>query len=566
MPVVTEVIGTEEPPMPPLAAVPKKEPKTAIEEDEDDEGEKEKKASNISPALLKLKNAADMETKAWLDAISGETAIRVRLLRKDPKSHRDPETGETVKTDGTLQVFDRTVDEEEVQRLHGGGTFQLVVQTKNTKGQWGFFGAKTFEVAGDPNIKGVHRTFAPKNEPTIVVPQKDGATEKALDRMVGFMIEDAHNSRRQPPVQMQPSGIDPATMQAMIKPLEIQIQALTAQLAAKDVEMARVRETAGKDPFRDKMLETMMDGESARITALRENHASEIRQLKEGFRQDLERERERHRDDMVRVEKAHERELSAIKAANDQSIALSTQKGDITKMVLERENNSAQKTIDRLETELSALRAKKEQSIKEKVDELHAIKELVGDGDDEESSKLEQIIGAVGGLPVVQELARRATGGQQAPAQVAQQPQKPQLVRDRTTGEVGLRKPSGEIVPVKKRPVPVTTADGQQVEIPSLDPAQVAQAVTYMEGAYRNGTDPVMFASTARPFVSEPMLGVIRTLGISEFLTKVGKISGASVLATLRGRQWAKKVAAALMGEDDQPAAPEPAAEATPQP
>jgi hypothetical protein len=375
------------------------------------------------------------------------------------------------------------------------------------------------------------------------------------------MMDEMSRQRNQPPPAPISTGIDPATMQAMIKPLEIQIAALNDLLKQKDAEIARVRESAGKDPFRDKMLDTLMDGDSARVRTLNENHASEIRQLKEGFRQDLERERDRHQRDVERMEKAHERELSAIKASHEQAIEMAKQKGDVTKMVLDGQNKQLEKQVDRLESELTTLRAKKEQSIKEKVEELEAIKNLVGGDEDEEQSTFEKVINAVGNLPAVVNLAERAAGGGQAPAQQQAQQQRPkrEIVRDKTTGEVSLRTESGQLLPLKKAPVAVTTGEGKQVEIPPVDPAQVKQAVSYMEGAFRSGTDPVMFASTARPFISEPMLGAIRTLGITEFLIKVGKVDGTSVLATMRGRQWAKKVAAALMGEDDTPAPADPA-------
>lgn len=541
---------------------PEKAPKTAIEEDEEKE---QKGATNISPTLLKLKNAAEMETKAWLDAIVGETAIKVSLIRKEPKFHRDPETQQDVKVDGNLETFDRTIDEDEIQRRHGGGTFQLVVKTRNSKGQWTYFGAKTVEIAGEPSLRNIPRTPKPEKEPTIVMPQKDPTEGKIVEKMFGYMMEENRSSRHQPPV-VQQTGISAETMQAMIKPLEVQIASLTQQLAAKDAELRHVRENAGKDPFRDKMLDTLMGGESSRIVALNEGHASEIRVLKENFRADLERERDRHQRDIERMEKAHERELAAIKASNDQSIQLSTQKADITKMVLERENNAYQKTIERLTDELTALRAKKEQSIKEKVDELAAIKELVGDGDGEEQSKLEQVIGAIGNLPAVQRMAAKAMGEgepQQAPAQQPAAP-KNRIVRDKKTGEVSMLTPDGKQMPLAKRPVQVTMASGQQVEIPSLDPAQVQQAVTYMENAFQAGTDPETFAAGARPFVPAPVLGAIRTLGISEFLSKVGKIQGTSVLATMRGRQWAKKVAAALLGEEQPETPPQDAPPATP--
>lgn len=521
------------------------------------------RASNVHSAVMdRLKKSQDMEVRDWLDQISGEAPMRAALHRKDPKNFLDPLTQQFVKVDGVLTTYDRAVDPEEVQKTYGGGTYQLVVQTRGTDGKWKYFGAKTFEVAGDPNLNAIPRAMKPEPAPTVQIPQKDPSDGKMLDKMTDFMIGQMREGARPQAPQVIHQGLSDSAVQAMIKPLELQIANLTKLLELKDQEMARVRETAGQDPFRDKMLNTLMDGDSARVKALRENYDSEIRQLKEGFRQDLERERDRHARDLERMEKAHERELTALKSSHEQAIALATQKGDITKMVLERETATLEKQLEANRAELTALRARKDQSIKEKVEELNAIKELVGDGDEEEQSTIERIIGAVGNIPAVVNLAERAAGGgqQRAQVQVAAAPEQPKIVRNKETGEVHLRKADGSLIPVKKKPVPVTTSDGQQFELPPVDPEQVKQAIQFMEGAFRSDTDPKTFAASARPFLSENMLGAMRALGISEFLSKVGKISAASPLATMRGRQWTKKVAAALLGEEDAPqnAAPAP--------
>lgn len=546
---------------------PKTEPKgeTPVEEEGKAESTGAAARVNVHSAVMdRLKKSQDMEVRDWLDQISGEAPMRAALHRKDPKNFLDPLTQQFVKVDGVLTTYDRAVDPEEVQKTYGGGTYQLVVQTRGTDGKWKYFGAKTFEVAGDPNLNAIPRAMKPEPAPTSQIQQKDPTESMMLGKMTDFMIQQARGSNAPPaPPQVIHQGLSDAAVQAMIKPLELQIANLTKLLELKDAEMTRVRETAGKDPFRDKMLDTLMDGDSARVKALRENYDSEIRQLKEGFRQDLERERDRHQRDIERMEKTHERELSTMKASHEQAIALATQKGDITKMVLERETATLEKQLEANRTELTALRARKDQSIKEKVEELNAIKELVGDGDEEEQSTLEKIIGAVGNLPAVVNMAERAANGGRPVQQQAQaaQPEQPKIVRNKETGEVHLRKADGSLIPVKKKPVPVTTADGQQFELPPVDPEQVKQAIQFMEGAFRSDTDPKTFAASARPFLSENMLGAMRALGISEFLSKVGKVSAASPLATMRGRQWTKKVAAALLGEEEVPPAAAPASD-----
>lgn len=542
-------------PEPAPARKAKVETKPAEAEDEDEEKEDKatgRKTASMSPTLLKLKTAADLEIRHWLDAISGEAPLRVSIIRREPKTFTDPETGETKKTDGLVQTYDRTIDEIEVQQRHGGGTYQFNVKTKNAAGRWDYFAARTIEIAGDPKLNDVPRARKPEQQPIVMPPARDPSEGKVVEKMFDAMIRERAEERNRP---VAPTGPSLTDLAVLMRPLELQIENLTRLLAAKDAELAAARATPA-DPFRDRMLTTLMDNESARITALRTNHESEVRQLKEGFAQQEQRLREQFARDLDRVERMHDREITMIKAANDQAIAMGTHATNVQKTVLERELASQDKQIAKLDAELVALRAKKDQTIKEKVDELQAIKDLVGDEEGEEESKLTQVISAIGNIPAVAKLAERAAGGLPAEQQQqAQQPRKNRLVRDRSTGEIMMETPKG-LVPMKKKPQAVTKTDGEQVEIPAMDEEAVKQAVSFMTSAFQSGTDPKTFADTARPMVPPPVMGAIRTLGVTDFLIKVAKLDGTSPLMTQGGRNWAKTVAKHLLGDtDDLPAA-----------
>jgi hypothetical protein len=296
-----------------------------------------------------------------------------------------------------------------------------------------------------------------------------------------------------------------------------------------------------------------MDNESARITALRTQHEAEVRMLKEGFAQTEKNLRDQFQRDLDRVERMHDRELAQIKTGNEQIVGFAKHAADTQKTVLERELSALDKQLTKMDAELVALRAKKEQSFKEKFEEMNALKELVGGDEEAEESTFTKVIGAIGNLPAVVSMAERVGSGGKPQQQVQEAP-KSRMVRDTTTGEVFIRTPQG-MVPVKKKPQAITKESGEQVEIPAVDPDMVAQAVSFMEGAYRSGTDPKTFADSARPMVPPTVLGAIRTLGVTDFLIKVAKLDGTSALMTQSGRNWAKKVAAHLLGEE-QPAPP----------
>lgn len=548
---------------------PPAEPKSKLEEDgdaelEEDGNSKPRARGGNSAVLQKLKVATDMEVRDWLQALSAETAIKVIVTRREPKFFRDPQTGEDVKTDGMLTSYERQVTEEEIQQRFGGGTYLLRVNTRGASGRWEYFAAKTIEIAGDPKISAAHRERAPQREQApVVIPDSSGATE-ITKLAFGMMREQVNAANNRQPA---PTGLDPVLLQAVLAPLNNQISALNAQIIAKDQALAEAR-NAPKDPFQQQLLSSMLTGESARVESLRTNHESEIRQLREGFTQTEARLRDQHARDIDRLERAHERELAAIRAANEQALAMAKQSADVQKQVLDAENRRLSKELDDVKSDLKELRAKKDQSIGEKIKEMKDLKELVN-GDEEEDEEdggfggtVTKIVQAVGSLPVIASMAERVGGGGQA-AQQQQQPARPKLVRDKATGDRFIQTPQG-LVPIKKKPVAAMTDGGHQVEIPAVDPEQVKQAVSFMEGAFKAGTDPATFVQSARPYVPTPMLEAIRALGITSFMVQVAKLEATSPLATMSGRNWLKKVARELIGDVDPEPAPATAPETPP--
>jgi len=548
--------ATEPAPPPAKVTVLKRKKK---EEDEGEEKEKEEASGGFSKEMLALKSADHMAVKEWLSQISGQAAIKVEVHRREPKIIRDPNTGEDKKVNGLVSTYDRVVDEEELQTKHGGGTYQLIVKVRNQRGNWIYFNSRTIELAGDPRLDDVPRMFV-KQQQVASAPAPDPVTTNLMGKAFDFMADAARGASR--PSNSSSAQDITMAVQVAVAPLRATIDSLTSQLQARDREISAIREQASKgDPYKDKLLDKMLDTDNARVQALRMQHESEIRMLKEQAIANENRIRDQHQRDIERMERAHDRELASMKVSGDSERRALESAQNTQKMVLDAEVKRLEHEVRDLKTELIALRAKKEQTIKEKVEEMTGLQKLFKsdeDDEDDEKSTLTQVIEAAGNLPVVAALAERfgGGGGAAAPAQAAQpqvqmQPaQRRKLVRDKRSGAVLAPGPDGQLVPVQRV---VPSADGNsQVAIPSVDPATVKIAIEYMTGAFQSGTSPEDFAESARPMIPPTVLGAIRALGIDEFMSKVAQLDGTSPLATQSGRNWRRRVANRLLGEADE--------------
>lgn len=511
----------------------------------------------MTPTLRKLRDHQQMETAEWLNALAGEASIKVAVIRKEPDRFTDPVTGEKVKVDGQVAVYDRQVSEEEIQKRHGGGLYQFSVQIKNDRGRWQFFGSKTVNIAGDPILDDVPRVVRPTATPT-VIQQGDPSSGKAMDTVIGLL----GRQLEQPRAPQGPSMIEITQIIAQATaPLQAQITALLSQLTQKDAELARARE-APQDPFQQKLLLGLMDGESARIAALRTQHESELRMLKQAATDLENRLRDQFQRDLDSAEKRHDREIASLKEAQRNALEMAKHSSETNKTILESENKRLSAELADTKSELKDLQKLRNPSFKDKIDEVNALKELVSDGDEEEKGTAAQLVEVLGNVPAISKLIDRIGGPGEQPQQQQQQqaPQRPKLIKA-ANGDVFQRTAQG-LVPVKKKNQEVLTEGGGKVEIPPIDPEQVKQAVQFMEAAFKNGTAPDTFAQTARPYVGSSMIQAIRVLGVSDFLSKIAKLEATSPLATQGGRNWSKKVAAALVGSADEEPSPTPEVEA----
>jgi len=507
--------------------------------------EKEKKEPRAprateSKAMSELRNNEDRSLKDYLEEISAGGAIRVKVTRTSPKTWKGLNVG------GAIASYDHQIDEDWIRDHHGGGNFMLVVQKPRTNGAgWVYAGGRAVAIAGDPRTDDVFRDRvgeAPAN----------GSANPAggiVDKTFSVLERELANARQQ---HNAPHGPDTATMQMMMGPLQHQLDQLSSMVREKDRQLAaaQVTKPVERDEFRDKMLDKLLDGDSARINSLRSQYESELRQVKEGAMQNESRLRDSFERDKQSLAMSHERELNALRSAYDMRVAGQEVGANAARTLMEGEIRRLQADLSEAKSELVALRLKKEKGTVEMMTEMAHLREVMGEafGDKDEKSTLDKVMESAG--PLLQNVLSKV--GEQAPAPAPAVPQfvprpRAQLMTG-PDGNLYRPGPNGEpiLVRERKRAVP-PSATGQPSSVPEIPLTTIKVAVEFLESAFRNGQDPDGVATSVRSMIPADVLTAIRELGIDGFLTNVAKLEGTSPLSTQAGRNWARKLGKSLL-------------------
>lgn len=552
------------------------------------EGKRPKPTPTPTPKREALKPLAERNPLAGVDSeehqnwrdyflsLAGQSAFRIEVHRKKPDTIRYK--NRNIDCSGHLATYEEMIDEEFIRERHGGGTLFLRFMVPNAKGGGYKYGAgKQIKIAGDPKIEDKWLNA----DDTAAAPQQ--TSDPATKEFVGFLAKEVERKERKLDDLANRSALDPTLIALITEPLKQQNAMLAQQLEAMRKELAESRNAPAKeskgDEFRDKMLDRMMDGESARIAAIRANHESELRQAKESHLAEVKRLEDRHDRAMADLRAQHDRELAQAKSMQDIALASVNQGAQLAKAMLEQTVARLEADNRRYEKELDELRAKKDKPLVEQLKEIDAIKKLVApekdeDGDDDKKSPWVQGIEALGIGNVLQGVAGKLLAG--AEPQPAAQPQ-PALPPPGTRfrgpdGRPYLMTPNGPL-PIKPKQVaappapPRTrtevqvnpeTGEPQEVEVPITVPAVVIPpdklglVKQMLEGAFNAGTDPKAVAQTARtmaPGAIPVITQAIGTQGVDAFLDQMAAFDGNSPLAQQEGRNFLRKVAKALMGE-----------------
>jgi hypothetical protein len=543
-------------------------------------GAKREKGDRLSPTMTAIRNEEERSLKDWLDGLGQVGAFKVQLRREQPKHVRA--NGRDIKTEGFLETYDHSIDEEFIQREHGGGTYAIRVTRRGPNGSFKYENGlhRTITIAGDPSLERLPSSTpqaaqaAPPAEGLGFVKETFGVLTKEIDRL------HERSERSQPVV---PKGIDPA-LQVVLEQMRRDADRRDKELAEVRAELTRAHNTKpAEDPIKDKILGSLIDGESGRIAALRLTHDSELRQIKDSAVEEQRRRDDRHDRDIASLRQGHEREIATMKAGYEREIAAlrqthevttatTTQSNNLQLKVLENDNKRMERELDTLRSDLKDLRGRKDKTIVETAKELEAVKDALGlDGGDKTNfDKLLEVVSS----PAAAEFVGRIVGtGKEGPAPgaaqaaAAQAPTGPNRVLVQaqdgnkywhiTDGKGGAR-----LVPAKKKPkvIPATvnpdgTVATPEIVLPEVDPNQVAMVVSYLERAFTAHQEPEVVAQSGRTAVPEEILTWIRThdteqaSGVDLFMSKVAKLPGTSPLLSQAGKNWLRKVGKALVGD-----------------
>jgi hypothetical protein len=513
-----------------------------------------------STELKQFRREEDQALVEWIRTLQGVGAIEIKISRNKPQMF----AGKVTK--GYLDTISEPITEDELRDRWGGGQYQLKCMRKDERGSWVYFANTMIEVAGDPRLDNLPGQLSSGAAPA--APQTDNSpfANKALDMMERQLHEARKNAAA--------SGFDPTMVQMFMAPLQAQLSQLSKALEAKDDKLTELANKP-QNPFQEKLLDKMIEGDTARVTAIRTQFESEIRQLKDNFREDekrlrdhLERERDRADRDFTRQldnqKQMYEREIANMKGlqmqldtAKDTSLAMTKVQLESDIKRLDRDLATAAAAKRDVELEVKELRAKKDQSLTDKLKEVTEIKKLLGveEGDTEPKSALEKVVDTVMGSEQLFEFAGKWFGpkGEVAPPAGAPQQQlpaaraprqRPRVIRDRRTQQVLALGADGKYVPIRQN---ATTGEVEPgVQIP---PQQLEFAVKSLEMAFSNKTKADVFARTISTALPPEIFAAIRDLGVDGFLNKVAKLSAASPLRTQAGVNWLRAVGAALLGE-----------------
>jgi hypothetical protein len=529
-----------------------------------DDGEEERRGgSRLSPEIRELRRNEDRTVKELIESFGDHTAYKIRLTRKEPESVRDA-SGKLVTTAGFLEWIEgKPIDESWIKMKYGGGKYEVYFRKRSERGGWEYGGQATIVVAGDPNLSDLPRA----------VQQTDGAAAIGRDSESPTMAKHAMDLMAKQLEREQERNDNPkdATGGVLVEMLREQLRDASRALTEMRTEM---RETVNRPPpqstedrAKDKLLDKLMDGDTARLTAVRMQYESEIRQIKESMIELERRLRDQFDRDKQEMRSAHEREIGFVKSSCQSDVnaskmafesALTAAKAsfDTQKEILSAENRRLDRDNTSLRDDVKELRAKKEKTIVETLKDVKVIKEALGeDDDDSDKGTAEKIIEGIAspeGLAALKNIF-----GKEAPVAAAvQQPvasgkPKRRIIKDEEGNRYWLE-PDG----TRTGPLKAKAREGQpgteQPQLPQIDPAVVTQVVGYLEGAFTNGTDPEIFARSAKPNVSDQMLMAIRDVGgVDAFLSKVAKLPASSpLLSSQLGRNWVRKVGKVLVGDE----------------
>lgn len=522
--------------------------RTAVEPETEPEPKEPKGAATLTPELKQIRAAEDASLRDMLDQFGPDGSFKIQVRRSEPEEWVDPATGRRVKVGGLLKTYEQAIDEEFIQKTHGGGRIVLKVYKKGAKGGYVFGTQRTIDIAGDPRTDDIPRNQSVAAPNAAAQPAHE--SESLVTKAFTILTDEVKSARERAdaPRTVVAPGTSPEIM-AMLTMLQEQLKTRDAQIAAMQSEFREI--STRKEPdsdFKTQMLTSLMSGDKDRTQSIRIAYEAEIRALKEGFHQEEQRIRDRADREKDALRDSHMREIGNLKQSHEVTLAAINAANVAGTKSLESEIRKLERDNTELRSEVKDLRAKKEKSLVEQIKDVDTIKELLGGGDDDsEKSTIQSIVEAIPAVPAAIAAARGMIPGQQAqqPAQQRQAPKR--VIMEHPNGEK-FTSVNGKLIPVKPKGAPTPPPGGPRPLSPEVA-TQLPIVVGYLERALSNNTDPDTLAQSYKTMVPNEILMGISEMGIEDFLLKVGNVPMSSPLfGSLASKNWLRKVQKALIG------------------
>lgn len=506
-------------------------------------------SARAASPLKELRRQEEQEIVDWLSALSSTTTIDVALKRTWP------ERWNNVHIKGTLAHYDGPVTEDEVAAVYGGGKFQVIVHKVLPSGKKEYAGARTFEIPGAPKLDSL---------PGMESDEDDAPAQPAAsDHVVGQALHMAHqltrDAQRRADQYQSKSGMDWQAMETLMAPLREQIKSLSTENVALQ---QRLWEKAQEKPDRsheDRLLGIMENKETGYANALQQlrmEHEKELRQLREFNQEEIKRREARFERELEATRQAADREIRALTTAHQQ--ALDSQRLGYEGQIegKKSELSRLERELKKVEVELAELRGRKDMTPLDQIQGLVQLKSgfdaLMPDAP-EQKSGFERWAETLS--PLIDGVAQRVGGAGQHPGAGQQQPyddgDELVTVRDPETGQ--MRQVPKRIIRQAQARRAQQQARAQEqglpADAPPLEDAEVKAAVSFIESAFQAGTDPGVFARSARSMVPAAILQYLAQVGVDPFLDRVAKLDSGSPLASVAGRKYIRDVADHLLGK-----------------
>lgn len=504
----------------------------------------------------------DLSLRDYLQGIGGSD-LKFVIDRREPKVYMG------VKCDGVVGTHSEPPSEEEIEQLYGGQNYMVRVTGKATPGgKSGYLGGKIVKISAEPKLDPVKYPSIARmlngghqngSVPVAAVPMSSAEDPSLSTQAMSEMAASAKSEReareRAEERARESQKLDPAMIEMITGPYKMMQTALENQLAALRTEMAAIHTAAAAALPAEKSTDVfgrLIENNDSRLNTVREVHASELRQRDERHAAELARreaswndEKKRMEDrftqDQIVQENAHVREMKTLEKSHENTMKTFETTSALEPQMLKSRINDLERALTKCEAEIGTLRAIKEKSpidsMREAAEFKQTIDDLTGGGEKEEKEEgtLSQIMQVV--APLVEAVSHRVEN-----AQPQQQPR-----RRRNPNQIQVSAQPGQPQPQPQQP----GQPPQQAQAPqtiSLDVAEVRTAVMFMESAVSNGTDPNTFAESSRLMVPGAIIAAIQAYGIERFLTEIGKVPEGSILFSVAGRKFIRRVAQILSG------------------